>query len=109
MYTSGQQAPNDTDGAEPARHRHAQHRGSNDDTGETVVEQMLVPPVIRQVTRVLRHDLAVPRLAHVVEHVAELHFPKALELRAVRIPFLVREGVMLAMHRDPLPGYETGS
>src|SRR5262245_28323785 len=37
-----------------------------------------------------------------MEDVAELHRPETAQMRAVWIAFDFREGVMLAMHRDPL-------
>jgi hypothetical protein len=36
-----------------------------------------------------------------------MHLPKALDLRAVRIAFLVGKGMVLPVHRDPLPGNDS--
>jgi hypothetical protein len=43
-----------------------------------------------------------------MEHIAELHGPEAMKVRAVRIAVNLGKGVMLAMHGNPFARAEAG-
>ena len=73
-----------------------------------VVEQDLVPAVGGEVLGVLAdRDLVAGRPA-VQDHVADLHGREAFEQRRMGVAFDVGEGVVAAVDRHPLPGFDPG-
>ena len=86
----------------------AQRRGADDESEEAVPEQHALRPVVGDVPRIPLEHVGVLRFPEVVEDVPELHGPEPHEIRTVRIAFLVGEGVVLAMHRHPLPRGQAG-
>ena len=69
---------------------------------ERSIEEPAIEGVRRHVLGVALDDFLVTRLFHVVVDVAELHGPEALQVRAVRVAFLVRERVVLTVVGHPL-------
>jgi len=101
VQAGGEQSPADAD--EAAERDRAKHR-----TDEPMIEQESVPSIHRDVVRVLLDGRRVVGLAHVIEHVAQLHRPKALQPRAVRIAVLVRKRMVLSVDGHPLLRGQSG-
>src|SRR5579862_5683366 len=92
----------------PSETQHeAEYRRADRQAHEAAVEHVLVPPALVDVAGVPLHRLRLLHFAHVVVDVPELHLPEALELRAVRVALLIREGVVLPVNGDPLPRGKT--
>ena len=86
----------------PAKAEADAERGSaKAEADQAMVEHMRVPPAGLDVACIALDDVGAADLAHVVEDVADLDLPEAFECRTVRIAFLIRERVVLAVHRHP--------
>jgi hypothetical protein len=68
------------------------------------LKDVAIPPPVLDVACVAGDDVGLLDFADVVEDVAELHLPEALELRLCGIAVLVGERVMLAVDGHPLLG-----
>lgn len=97
MNAGGKQPPADAD--HPTQRNRAQS-----DTEPAVPEDVLVEPTVLDVACVFRDHVGGFDLADVVEDVAELDVPEALELGTVRVTLFVGERVMFAVYGHPLFG-----
>src|SRR3990167_1984350 len=93
----------------PQSEDRAQRSYSKKQTQGPVVEEPAIKQVRLEITRVLGDDSGVvAERFQVMENVAQLDAPKSFEFRAVGISLLVREGMVLAVHGNPLPGRDAG-
>jgi hypothetical protein len=81
---------------------------TNQNSSDAEAEKMAVEPVITNVRRECLERLWIFGFAIVVVNVAQQNAPEAFEYRAVRIALDVGVAVMLAMHRHPLLGINSG-
>src|ERR1700676_288741 len=81
---------------------HTEGNRANDRTHPAAVKQRSIPHVLLDVARIFFDDGTIFQLAYVVEDVSELYLPESLQHGAVRIAFLIREHVMLAVYGNPL-------
>lgn len=92
--------------------RWAEYDDENGDTGRQPDEGVIVKPAVAagglQITRIPTEGLAIAGFASVQRDVAALHLEPAEQHRGVRIAFDVGEGVMLAVHGDPLSWPDAG-
>src|SRR6266849_1722 len=101
MQAGGEQSPADTE--EGAEHNDA---GSRSD--QPVIEQQSVPTIHLDVVGVLLDGFWVASLPHVIEHITQLHGPKALQVWAVWVALLIRKRMVLPVHGHPLLGRQAG-